>query len=189
MSFVAQLEEAQQVLAAMTAMAETVDEITALMVRQLKNGHTLFTCGNGGSATDAAHLSEELIGRYRAHTARPALPAICLNADSAALTCIANDFGYDQVFARQLGALARPGDLFVCFSTSGRSANITAALEVARNLSLISIAFLGGTGGDARALADYSVVVPSSNGARTQEVHTLLLHAICEALEEAYIPK
>lgn len=186
MSFITQLEESQQVLRALAAKADAVDEITALIVRQLKQGHTLFSCGNGGSATDAAHLSEELVGRYRANTPRPALPAICLNADSAALTCIANDFGYEQVFARQLGALGRPGDLLVCFSTSGRSANINAALEVARNKSLISIGFLGGTGGEAAPLCDYSIIVPSNNGARVQEVHTLLLHAICEALEAAY---
>lgn len=186
MSFISQLEEAQQVLSTMAAQASAVDVITDLIVRQLKQGHTLFSCGNGGSATDAAHLSEELVGRYRANTPRPALPAVCLNADSAALTCIANDFGYEQVFARQIGALGRSGDLLVCFSTSGRSPNITAALKEARKLSLITIGFLGGTGGDAKDLCDYSIIVPSSNGARVQEVHTLLLHAICEALEAAY---
>jgi D-sedoheptulose 7-phosphate isomerase len=144
-------------------------------------GRSLFTCGNGGSATDAIHLAEELVGRYRA--SRRPLPAICLNTDVGALTCIANDFGYEQVFARQLEALARPGDLLVIFSTSGGSPNILAALRAARAIGVTSIAMLGKGGGAARDLADRALVVPSDASARIQEVHTLILHAICEEIE------
>jgi D-sedoheptulose 7-phosphate isomerase len=185
--FAQQLRESQELLAAMEPLALEVDRVAALVVAALRAGGTIFTCGNGGSATDAAHLSEELVGRYRAN--RRPLPAVCLGADGAALTCIANDFGYEQVFARQLAALGRPGDLLVCFSTSGNSPNLLAALEAARAAGVGSIALLGGAGGRARPLADHALVVPSANGARVQEAHTLLLHAICEAVEAAFPPE
>jgi D-sedoheptulose 7-phosphate isomerase len=110
---------------------------------------------------------------------------VCLNADVGALTCIANDFGYTQVFARQLAGLACRGDVLVCFSTSGASPNILAALEAARDQNVLSVALLGRDGGAARMLADYALVVPSHSTARIQEVHTLLLHAICEQCEQA----
>jgi D-sedoheptulose 7-phosphate isomerase len=108
---------------------------------------------------------------------------VCLNADVGALTCIANDFGYTQVFARQLAGLARPGDVLVCFSTSGASPNILAALETARASGVLSVALLGRDGGAALALADHALIVPSHATPRIQEVHTLLLHAICEEAE------
>lgn len=184
-SFAQQLREAQALLAAMEPLSGEVDRVAALVVAALRAGGTIYTCGNGGSATDAAHLSEELVGRYRAN--RRPLPAVCLNADSAALTCIANDFGYDQVFARPIAALGRPGDVLVCFSTSGNSPNLVAALAAARAKGVVTLALLGGGGGAARALADHALVVPSPNGARVQEAHTLLLHAICEAVEAAYV--
>jgi D-sedoheptulose 7-phosphate isomerase len=187
LSFSQQLREAQSLLASLDALAPEVDRIAALVVEALRAGGTVYTCGNGGSATDAAHLSEELVGRYRA--SRRPLPAVCLSADGAALTCIANDFGYEQIFARPIAALGRPGDLLVCFSTSGRSPNLLAALQAAHTKGVLSIALLGGEGGPARALADCALVVPSANGARVQEVHTLLLHAICEAVEAAFPPE
>ncbi|MBC8077099.1 MAG: SIS domain-containing protein [Chloroflexales bacterium] len=184
-SFRDQLREAQALLAALEPLAAEVDRVATLVVAALRAGGTIYTCGNGGSATDAAHLSEELVGRYRAN--RRPLPAVCLNADGAALTCIANDFGYDQVFARPIAALGWPGDVLVCFSTSGNSPNLLAALAAARAKGVATLALLGGGGGAARALADHALIVPSSNGARVQEAHTLLLHAICEAVEAAYV--
>jgi D-sedoheptulose 7-phosphate isomerase len=187
LSFLEQLEECRAVLAALAAQAQAVEQIAALVRVALREGRTLFTCGNGGSAADAAHLSEELVGRYRSN--RRALPALCLSVDGAALTCIANDFGYEQVFARQLEALARPGDVLVCFSTSGNSANILAALRAAAQRGVERVALLGGTGGAARGLAEHVLLVPSANGARVQEAHTLLLHTICEAVEAEFVHK
>jgi D-sedoheptulose 7-phosphate isomerase len=181
LSFSQQIAELEAVLRALHEQAPAVEQVIDLIGGALARGHTVFTCGNGGSATDAMHLAQELIGRYRSD--RRALPAICLNADVGALTCIANDFGYTQVFARQLAGLARPGDVLVCVSTSGASPNILAALETARARGVVCVALLGRDGGPARALADHALVVPSHSTARIQEVHTLLLHAICEQAE------
>lgn len=181
-SFQQQLDECVTVLQALAAQAAAIDEIVHLTATALLAGHPLFTCGNGGSATDALHLAEELVGRYR-DDRRP-LPAVCLNADPTALTCIANDYGFEQIFARPLAALARPGAILVCFSTSGNSPNIIRALETARACGVISVALLGKSGGTARTLADHALIVPSENSARIQEAHTLILHAICEELDQ-----
>jgi D-sedoheptulose 7-phosphate isomerase len=171
------------VIQSLAAQAELIERIAALARDTLLGGHMLLTCGNGGSATDAQHLAEELVGRYRAN--RRAQPAVALTADSAALTCIANDFGYDQVFARQVEALARPGDLLVCFSTSGSSPNVVAALRAAQARGARSVALLGKDGGAARGLADLALVVASGDTARIQEAHLQVLHYICEVVEEA----
>lgn len=184
-SFRNQLDESLTVLQSLHAQADVIEQITTLVTAVLLEERTVFTCGNGGSSTDALHLAEELVGRYRGD--RRPLPAVCLGADVTALTCIANDYGYAQVFARQLQALARPGDLLICFSTSGASPNILAALTVARERGIISVALLGKDGGPARTLADYVLVVASQNTARIQEAHTLLLHAICEEVEQALL--
>lgn len=180
-TFREQSAELVAVLERFAAHAAAVDTIAELVAEALLTGHTLFTCGNGGSAADAMHLAEELVGRYRGD--RRPLPALCLNVDGGALTCIANDFGYEQVFARQLRALARPGDLLVTFSTSGSSPNILRALAAGRECGATTIALLGNDGGAARALADHALIVPSANSARIQEVHGLILHALCEAVE------
>jgi D-sedoheptulose 7-phosphate isomerase len=185
MSFRAQCDELRGVLHAFAAQDEAVERIVTLVADTLLGGHTLYTCGNGGSAADALHLAEELIGRYRGD--RRPLPALCLNADVTALTCIANDYGYEQVFARQLQGLARQGDLLVIFSTSGNSPNLLAVLDTAQALGVVSIALLGKNGGAAKDRADYAIIVPSQNGARVQEVHTLVLHAICEEIEQRLI--
>jgi D-sedoheptulose 7-phosphate isomerase len=181
-SFSAQSDELQAVLTAFRAQAAAVDSVARLIGDALIAGRTLFTCGNGGSAADAIHLAEELVGRYRGD--RRPFPAVCLNTDVGAITCIANDFGFEHIFARQLRALARPGDLLAVFSTSGGSPNIRLALETARACGVSSIALLGKGGGAALALADHALVVPSANSARIQEVHGLILHAICEEIEE-----
>lgn len=180
-TFRQQLDEAAAVLAAFAPQAVVVDAAADLVASALLAGRSLFTCGNGGSAADAIHLAEELIGRYRSN--RRPLPAICLNADVGAITCIANDFGYDAVFSRQLEALGRPGDVLVVFSTSGGSPNVLNALRAARARGVVSVALLGKGGGAARELADQAIVVPSDNSARIQEIHGLILHAICEEVE------
>ncbi|HEX5691205.1 MAG TPA: SIS domain-containing protein [Roseiflexaceae bacterium] len=181
----AQLDASCSVIQSLAELTDTIDHIAARVRDSLLEGHLLLTCGNGGSATDAQHLAEELTGRYRSN--RRALPAIALTADTAALTCIANDFGYEQVFARQVEALARPGDLLLCFSTSGNSPNILAALAAARVRGAYSIAILGKDGGAARELADIPLVVASADTARIQEAHLQILHYICEVVEEALI--
>lgn len=149
----------------------------------LDSGGTLFTCGNGGSAAEALHLSEELTGRYRSN--RQPLRSVCLCADPTALTCIANDFGFDEVFARPLRALGRSGDALLVFSTSGRSPNLVAALDAARAQRMRTIGLLGGSGGACKPLCDVSVTIDGVDGAAVQEAHQLVMHAICEALEDA----
>ncbi|NJP05219.1 MAG: SIS domain-containing protein [Chloroflexaceae bacterium] len=183
-SFQTQVRESITVLEALLEQTYTVEQMIEVVCNALQAGHSLFTCGNGGSAADALHLSQELVGRYRSN--RVPLASVCLNADVTAMTCIANDFGYDQVFARPLQALARSGDILVCFSTSGQSPNMLAALEMARTQGVISIALLGKDGGAALSLANYALVVPSNSTARIQEVHTLILHAMCEAVEQVF---
>ena len=180
-AFEHQLEAAITTLAACRPLAAGIDAAAETIADALQAGRRLFTCGNGGSAADALHLAEELIGRYRAN--RRAYPAVCLNSDVGALTCIANDFGYDYVFSRQLSALGTLGDLLVVFSTSGKSPNINHALSTARALGMTTVALLGKDGGQAAAIADHVLLVPSSDTARIQEVHSLILHAFCEAVE------
>lgn len=157
--------------------APTIDAIVATIAA----GGMLATCGNGGSAAEALHLSEELVGRYR--SSRRPMASLCLNADPTALTCIANDFGFEQVFARQVAALLRRGDALVAFSTSGRSPNILRALEAGKRVGATTVGFLGGDGGPAKALCDFAVVIPTADSAHAQEAHQVLLHLLCEALE------
>lgn len=185
LSFAAQLAEGAAVLKATTAHADTVERIAAHVRDTVLQGNTLFTCGNGGSATDAQHLAEELVARYRYN--RRALPAVALTADSSVLTCIGNDFGFERIFSRQIEGLMRPGDAMLCFTTSGNSPNIVAALEATRVCGGSSIALLGKDGGVCRGLADLELIVPSQNTARIQEIHLHVLHFICEVVETALL--
>jgi D-sedoheptulose 7-phosphate isomerase len=152
-----------------------------VFVSALKQGNTIFWCGNGGSAAESSHLAVELIGRFK-NNRRP-LPSISLNSDTSALTCIANDFGYDEIFARQLEGLAKPGDVLVVLSTSGKSENILRALRKAKELGVTSIALLGKGGGPAANLADQTIIIESSETARIQEIHLLIGHTFCEFAE------
>ena len=147
----------------------------------LKQGNTIFWCGNGGSAAESSHLAALLIGRFK-NNRRP-LPSVSLNADSSAITCIANDFGYDEIFAHQLEGLAKSGDVLVVLSTSGKSENILRALRKANKLGVISIALLGKGGGEAANLADHRIIIESSETARIQEIHLLIGHTFCEFAE------
>ena len=160
---------------------ERLAELIGLTHAVLLSGGKVLACGNGGSASDAQHLVAELVGRYLEE--RPALPAVSLNADGAVLTCLANDYDYERVFARQVEALGRPGDLFVGISTSGRSPNVVRALEAARRRGLRTAAFLGRDGGAALAHAEIAIVVPVQETARIQEAHALLIHLLCEGLD------
>lgn len=149
--------------------------------RAIKGGHKLLTAGNGGSAADALHLAEELVGRFDKE--RASLPAIALCADPTLLTCIGNDYGFDQIYSRQIEGLGRPGDVLVIFSTSGNSPNVISALHIAKARQLKTIALLGKDGGAAKGIADHELIVPSSVTARIQEIHTFILHSWLTQLE------
>ena len=175
------LDELIASLGAFRTLLPKVQEASQMLLDCLRQGNKILTCGNGGSAADALHLAEELVGRFERD--RRAWPAISLAADPTALTCIGNDFGFEFVFSRQIEALGKPGDLLVVFSTSGNSLNLVRALEAARQSGLRSIALLGKTGGRCRGLANLEIIVPSSNGARVQEIHTFILHCWLSAIE------
>ncbi len=159
-----------------------ITEITAEVYDCLHSGGTLYTAGNGGSAAQALHLAQELIGRYRDD--RPAQRAICLNADPTALTCIGNDYGYEHVFSRQVEALVKPVDILLVLTTSGDSRNIVNALQTVRQRGAATIGLLGGDGGACRELCDHAVVVPGNDSAHIQEAHQVVIHLICEVIEQ-----
>jgi len=161
-----------------------VEATGRLLLSRLREGKTIYACGNGGSATDSMHLCEELVGRYRSD--RRPLAAVSLNTDSSVLTCIANDFGFEAIFSRQIEALGKSGDLLVGFSTSGNSPNVLEAFRMARERELTTILLSGKDGGKLKQLADHAIIVPSENTARIQELHTFVLHAWLEMVEEAY---
>ena len=173
-------ELVQAVADAQSSLAE-VERCAQFIADALEAGGKVLTAGNGGSAADALHLSEELVGRYKNN--RRALPAIALAADGTALTCIGNDFGFDQIFARQVEALGAPGDVLVLFTSSGNSQNLIRALETAKSRGVRTVALLGRGGGKLKGLADIEWLVPSSIGARVQELHGWVLHVILEVVE------
>lgn len=162
--------------------AGTISTIATRYENALRRGGTLFFAGNGGSAADAQHLATEYVVRYQAQ--RPALRAVALTTDTSVLTAAANDLGFDEVFARQIEALARPGDVLVLHSTSGESPNLIRAAEAARAREVLVVAFLGRTGGQLRHLANVALVVPSDDTARIQEIHLVVQHLICDWIEE-----
>jgi len=152
--------------------------------KTIDRGGVIYTFGNRGSACDAAHLTSELVGRYRKD--RQSLPSITLNGASAVSTCIGNDYDFSNLFSRQLQALARPADLLVAFSTSGQSPNIVNALRLSYDSNFHSLAFLGSPGGQSVSLAENKIIVPSSCTARVQEAHSLIIHLVCEMLDINY---
>lgn len=167
--------------------ADRIVDVMGLITRAFREGHKLLLFGNGGSATDASHIAAELVGRYQ-RDRRP-LPAIALTTDIAALTCIANDFAYDEIFARQLRAHGQKGDIAVAISTSGNSPNVLKGIEAARECGLTTVGWTGGTGGKLAALVDVCFVVPSTDTARIQESHITLGHVLCELIDEQILTK
>lgn len=171
---------------ALMAMAHSLDADVlrggTMAVQSLQRGGKILFCGNGGSAADSQHLAAELTGRF-IHDRRP-LAAIALSTDSSALTCIANDYAFDEVFARQVMALGRPGDLLIGISTSGQSRNVIRAVEQARQIGLQTLGLLGRDGGALRGMCDHSIVVPSPVTARIQECHILIGHTLCGLIEQ-----
>ena len=161
---------------------DTVSNLADEIVACISHGGKLVICGNGGSASDALHFAGEIVGRFVKE--RKAWPAVVLNADVATMTAIANDYGYDEVFARQAEGHVRPGDIFVGISTSGNSENVLRAINVAKEKGAITAALLGKDGGKIKGLVDYPVVIPCNVTARVQESHILLIHILCEIAEE-----
>lgn len=186
----AQFRETARVLAAMAedaALCSLVAEAASLVADALRAGGKLLLCGNGGSAADAQHWAGELVSRFAYD--RPGLPAIALTTDTSILTAIGNDFGYERVFARQVEALGRPGDVFFALSTSGRSPNVLAALAAARARGLRTVGFTGAGGGEMAPLCDVLLRVPHEATPRIQEGHEAMGHAICALVEATLFPK
>jgi glucokinase len=176
-----QLGEHVAVAEAMTGLTDQLRSTGELVCAALAGGGTVYTLGNGGSAADAQHLTGELVGHYK-RDRRP-LPAVTLTADPSTMTCIANDYAYDDVFSRQVEALAGPGDVVVAFTTSGRSPNVVSALAAAQTRGATTLLFAGGDGGPAGIHADRALLVPSKSTQRIQEMHTLMLHVISEMVD------
>jgi len=163
---------------------ETIDKLTNVLAQALKNGNRIYFCGNGGSAADAQHLAAEFSGRF--YKDREALPAEALHCNTSYLTAVANDYGYDVVYARLIKGIGQKGDILVGLSTSGNSGNIIKAFEVAKEKGIITVGFTGDTGGKMKAISDYLVNVPSSDTPRIQESHIMIGHIICQLVEEKY---
>lgn len=165
--------------------AEQIAEAATAIVACLRLGGKLIVFGNGGSASDAQHMAAELVGRYMVK--RQALAAIALTTNSSSLTAIANDFGFEEIFARQLEALAKPQDVVLAISTSGNSTNVLRGLQTAKALGLRKIGLTGNDGGKVRDLVDICLTVPSSSTPRIQEAHTLIIHILCGIVETAFV--
>jgi D-sedoheptulose 7-phosphate isomerase len=177
------LAEHQRVMAAMAAQAPVLEAIANALIAVLRAGNRIYVFGNGGSAADAQHIAAELLGRFHRH--RRALPACALSTDSSTLTAIANDSGYEQVFARQLEALVAADDVVWALSTSGNSPNVIAAVEVALRRGAVVIGFTGTPGGQLAELCTHVLRVPHQISDRIQEAHQVAYHYLCERIEEA----
>ena len=162
---------------------DRIVQVASVIAAAFREGHKVLLFGNGGSSTDASHIAAEFVGRY--HRERRPLPAIALGTDMAAITCIANDYDYAEIFARQVKAHGQKGDVVIAISTSGNSPNVLKGLEAARELGLTTIGWTGGKGGKVEGLVDYPFVVPSTVTARIQESHITLGHVLCELIEES----
>lgn len=172
-------------MAAAEVLPELIEAAGQRMVEALLNGGKILTCGNGGSAGDAQHFSSELLNRFERE--RPALPAIALTTDSSTLTSIANDYSYNEVFSKQIRALGNPGDILLAVSTSGNSANVVQAIQAAHDKELTVVALTGKDGGKMAPLytgADVEIRVPSNSTARIQEVHLVIIHALCDFIDQ-----
>lgn len=181
--FLDHLDEHRRVFQALHTLDGAVQDATARCVAALRGGGRILACGNGGSAAQAEHFAAELVGRFMQE--REALAALALTGPASALTSLANDYGFDEVFARQLRGLARAGDCLVLFSTSGQSPNVLRAAQAARALGVATVGLLGKGGGALAGLCDVAVVVPSDSTPRIQEAHLLLGHCICAGVEQA----
>ena len=170
--------------ATMDCIYESVESAAQICIDALKNSRKILIFGNGGSAADAQHIAAELVGRYKVE--RKGLPAIAITTDSSALTCISNDYGYEQVFSRQVEALANTGDVVIGISTGGTSTNVISALDIAKNIGCKAIGFSGRDGGEMNAICDVNLVVPDDDTPRIQEMHILIGHTICQLIDNEF---
>jgi len=181
--FIQNLDEHKTLFSKLEALQAHVGVAGDLLVDTIRRGNKIMLCGNGGSAADSQHLAAEFTGRFIKD--RPPLAAMALSTDSSALTCISNDYAFDQVFVRQVQGLGQPGDCLVGISTSGNSSNVTLAVEHARANGISTIGLLGRDGGTIAPLCDVAIIVPSTTTARIQEAHILIGHTLCGAVEQA----
>ena len=181
-TFASNLQEHQLLFQNLNVLESAVNEASKVIAKSFSSGNKLMLCGNGGSAADSQHIAAEMTGRF-IKDRRP-LPAIALTTDTSALTCIANDYSFEDVFARQVGALGRSGDVLIAISTSGNSGNVIKAMHVANELGVKVIALTGRDGGKMKSLADLSIIVPSQTTARVQEAHIFIGHIICGLVEK-----
>jgi D-sedoheptulose 7-phosphate isomerase len=169
-----------------SATLTTLNAMTTALATCFRSGHKVLACGNGGSACDAIHFAEEFTGRFRKH--RKALPVIALT-ESSHLTCVANDYGWDEVFARGVEAYGQPGDLLLAISTSGNSPNVIRAAETARGLGMDTLLLLGKTGGKLKGTGTHEIIVASDTTERIQEIHMTALHILIECVERTLFPE
>ncbi len=167
------------------ALLATAREIAAAVIAALRSDNKLLIVGNGGSAADAQHIAAEIVGRYKQD--RPAYAAIALTTDTSALTAVANDYGFDQVFARQIEGLGQRGDVLLALSTSGRSPNILAALRTARQRGLVTVGFTGSKGEALGSLCDHVLMAPSDDTPVVQQIHLAVAHGICDEIEQTLL--
>lgn len=182
----AQIKETQYIMSTMLAdivLLQTVQDVAQACIDCLGGGGKIFLAGNGGSAADAQHIAGEFVSRFAFD--RPGLPAIALTTDTSILTAIGNDYGYEQLFARQIQALGTAGDIFWAYSTSGKSPNILRALEQARSKGLICVGLTGNRGGPMRDLCDHYIAIPCSDTPKIQEGHLVIGHTLCGLVEKA----
>jgi D-sedoheptulose 7-phosphate isomerase len=175
------INESVRTLESLKNLEREVTRAADLIEQCLRAGNKLLVCGNGGSAAEASHFATELVVRFA--NDRRAFPAICLASDSGILTAAGNDYGFDEIFARQVAAFGVPGDVLICLTTSGKSKNLVRALQEAAARQMKTIVFLGRDGGSTVGIADLDLVVKSDSTARVQEAHQLLLHVLCETIE------
>ena len=172
-----------QAVRSLEGSTELLERMAGVLIESLRAGGKVVVFGNGGSAADAQHIAGELLGRFRRE--RPAFAAVALSTDTSTITAIGNDYGFDQIFARQIEGLVRPGDVAWGLSTSGNSANVALALEAAHERGAKTLAFSGGTGGRLAKVAQICLVVPGKETARIQEAHQLAYHILCDLVESA----
>ncbi|MBQ6926541.1 MAG: SIS domain-containing protein [Kiritimatiellae bacterium] len=178
------IADSHAALDSLAAQLDKVSEAVDLVVGTFERGGKFLTCGNGGSAAEAMHMSEEAVGRFRSN--RVSLPAVALVADGTALTCIGNDYGFDNVFSRQVEGLGNAGDLLVLFSTSGNAENLSRALEAARAKGMKTLAILGRDGGRLAGRADLEIIIRGTDSGRIQEAHQLLMHILLDGVDHRF---